>query len=106
MDIENSLEEKIKRTDRRVQEILMQCQRDQEEFSQILLELGTSTQELQEHFSDPSHFSPSEWEEIEAEKNKWDEMLENELQQIRNPSEIEKKMGERRNIQEHWLFVR
>jgi chromosome segregation ATPase len=106
MTMQNTLEEKIQSTDRRVKEILEEVEKTSAELDLILEELEATPGDLEEFFADPLRFSALEWEEIESEKKKLDEHLDCEMDNVRDPAKVRKKFAENGHVQQHWLFVR
>jgi hypothetical protein len=106
MAIEEKLEEKIHRTERKLIELSLHIQRLNHEYQDILKELALTPEQLKEFADNPENFPPPIWEQLQNEKKIMNEMLESELNNVRDANKTKKTIAERGNVQQHWLFVR
>lgn len=106
MVIEEKLEEKIHRTERKLIELSLHIQRLSREYQEILDELSLTPEQLKEFAENPENFSPPIWEQLQKEKKKMHEMLESELNNVRDANKTKKTISERGTVRQHWLFVR
>lgn len=106
MVIEQKLEEKIHRTERRLLELSLHLQRLNQEHQKLLEELDLTPEQLKDFVENPENFPPPIWEQLQKEKKEWDEKLDLELKNVRNANKTKSVLSERGTIQQHWLFVR
>jgi uncharacterized membrane-anchored protein YhcB (DUF1043 family) len=106
MSIKEKLEEKIQKTERKLNEVAISLKRLDREYQQLLEELALTPEQLSGYVENPDNFSPPIWEYLQNEKKKLDEKLNLELSHVSDPLKTKKTFSERGNIQPHWLFVR
>lgn len=106
MAIEEKLEEKIHRTERKLVELSLHIQRLSREYQEILEELALTPEQLKEFAENPANFPPPIWEQLQKEKKQMNEKLELELTNVRDANKTKKAIAERGTVQQHWLFVR
>jgi hypothetical protein len=104
--IEETLEEKIHRTDRKLKELLLHMQRLSHKHQEFLDRLALSPEQLKNFVENPASFSPATWEHLQNEKKNWEEQLNLELSHVRDANKTKKTLSERGQVQQHWLFVR
>jgi hypothetical protein len=103
--MKNNIEKKIQETDKKLKEFSITLKQLDLEYQQVLEELALTPEQLQE-FVSPDQFSPIVWEMLQEEQKEWDERLNLELNNIRDPLNTQKAIEEKGHVQQHWLFVR
>lgn len=98
-------EQEIEKLDRRIQELEIQNESLNSEVTQLLGELSLTPEQIHAFVTNPSNFSPENWEEMEKHRNALDAKLKRDLDQIRNPLKA-KAAYKGRQIPPTWLFVR
>jgi hypothetical protein len=106
MVIEEKLEAKIHRTEKKLIELSLHMQRLNCEYQQLLEDLALTPEQLKEFVENPKNFPPPIWEQLQNEKKKMDERLNLELNNVRDANKTKKVIAERGKVQSHWLFVR
>ncbi len=106
MSIKENIESKIQKTEKRLSEFSISLKRLDQEYQELLKELGLTHEQLKEHVENPSNFEVPIWEHLQNEKKMLDEKLNLELNSIVDPLKTQKSLAERGNVQQHWLFVR
>lgn len=106
MSFKEKLEEKINQTERKLNEFSIRLKKLDQELKQILNELELTPEQLKNYVQDPDRFTPPVWEQLQAEKKKWDEKINLEINSLSDPLKTKKTISERGNVQQHWLFVR
>lgn len=106
MAIEEKLEEKIHRTERKLIELSLHIQRLSREYQEILDEWALTPEQLKDFAENPDNFSPPIWEKLQKEKKQMNEKLESELNNVHDANKTKKAIAERGTVQQHWLLVR
>jgi hypothetical protein len=106
MSSKEKLEDKIHKTERKLNELSIILKRLDREYQELLKELSSTPEQLKEYVANPDHFDPPIWEQLQNEKKIWDEKLNLELNSVPDPLKTKKTVSERASIQQHWLFVR
>lgn len=106
MVVKEKLEEKINQTERKLRELSIRLERFDQEYQEILEELGVTPSELTDFASNSDNFPSSTWKELQKEKEQIDLKLNLELNNVRDANKTAKRATERGFIQQHWLFVR
>jgi chromosome segregation ATPase len=106
MAVQEKLEEKIHRTERKLIELSLHIQRLNREYQQLLDDLALTPKQLQEFVDNPNNFSPVIWEQLQNEKKKLDERLNLELNNVHDANKTKAVYSEKGKVQQHWLFVR
>lgn len=106
MALEEKLQDKIQRQQRKMKEISISLERLDRDYQKIFKELALTPEQLQTYMENPENFTPPIWEELQNEKKKLDEGLNLELTRVRDPKKLKKTYSENGSIQQHWLFVR
>lgn len=106
MVIEEKLEEKIHRTERKLMELSLHIQHLHHEYQEILNEFALTPEQIKEFAENSENFPPPLWEQLQQEKKEMDEKLEQELNNVQDTSKTQKTISERGKVQQHWLFVR
>lgn len=104
--MEEKLEEKIQRSERKLLELSLHIQRLNSEYQQLLEELDLTPEQLKIFAENPENFPPPIWEQLQDEKKQWEACLNLELENVRDANKTKKVIAERGKIQRHWLFVR
>jgi len=106
MAIEEKLEDKIHRTERKLKELFLHLQRLDREYQTLLKELDTTPEQLQAFAENPDNFSPALWEELQNAKKELEEKLKLKLDNVCDANKTKKTLSEKGKVQKHWLFVR
>jgi len=106
MVINEKLEEKIHKTERKLIELSIHIQRLDREYKQLLEELALTPEQIKEFAENPENFSPPIWEQLQKEKKLSEEKLNLALNNVRDANNTNKILSEKGKVQQHWLFVR
>ena len=106
MVINEKLEEKIHKTERKLIELSIHIQRLDREYQQLLDELALTPEQIKEFAENPKNFSPPIWEQLQNEKKLAEEKLNLALNNVRDANNTKKTFSEKGKVQQHWLFVR
>lgn len=106
MAINEKIEAKIHRAEKKIRELALQTQRLSREYEKFLDELDLTPEQLKTFIDQPESYSEAIREEVQKEKKKIGERLNLELNNVRNANDTQKTFSERGAIQQHWLFVR
>jgi hypothetical protein len=106
MPLKKALEEKIQHTQLKMQELSVGMEKLEEDYQELLKELGLTSEELQNYAENPDNYSPPIWEQLQNEKKMLDEMLNMSLNNIRDPLKAQEALSERATIKNHWIYVR
>lgn len=106
MSVEEKLEDKIQKTEKRLRELSIIMKRLDREYQKLLEEMDTSPEQLKAYVDNSDNFAPPIWEQLQNEKKKLDEKLNLELSCVSDPTKTKKAISERASVQKHWLFVR
>jgi hypothetical protein len=106
MSVKEKLEEKIQKTDRRLNEFSINLERLDNDYQQMLKDLSLTPDQLKNYVENPNNFAQPVWDELQNEKKKLDEKLNLELNSVVDPLKTKQTTSERGTIQQHWLFVR
>jgi chromosome segregation ATPase len=106
MAIEEKLEDKIHRTERKLLELSLHAQRLNLEYQQLLGEWALTSEQLKEFTENPVNFSSAIWDQLQKEKKELEEKLNLQLNNVRNANKTQDILSEQGRIQQHWLFVR
>lgn len=106
MSLEENLEEKIHRTEKKLKEFSITLSRLESDYQQILKDLNITPDQLANFSENPEDYDQAEWEQLQDVKKKLDEKLNLELSRIYDPQKTKKTLSEKGTIQQHWLFVR
>lgn len=106
MSVEEKLEDKIKRTERKLLELSIFLAQLDNEYQKLLEEMSFTPAYLKEFVGNPDNFAPAVWEELQNEKKQLDEKLNLELSVLPDQVKTKKTLSERASVQKHWLFVR
>ena len=106
MTLKKALEEKIQHTQVKMQELSVGMEKLEEDYQELLKELGLTPEELQNYAENPHNYSPPIWEKLQNEKKMLDEKLDLALNNIRDPLKAQEALSERATIQNHWIYVR
>lgn len=106
MVVEEKLEDKIQRTEKKLKELSFHMQRLNRDYQQLLNDLALTPEQLKEFVEDPNNFSPLIWEQLQNEKKKLDEWLNLELNNVHDANKAKTVYSEKGKVQQHWLFVR
>lgn len=105
MFLNDQLEERIQHNEKKFQELGIQIEKLDEDINKFMGELPLTIEQLNTFLADESNFTEEEWQELQNLRQKLDEKLQRELDNIRNPVKIKKNYDDR-NVQRHWLYVR
>lgn len=105
MSTEKKLEDQLKNAQKKLKEVGIQTERLDRTSQQLLKAFGVTSQELAEALSDPTRFTPEEWEELKIQKKKLDDKLKLEMSLVRDPRKVKSSLSSLQT-QPHWLFVR
>lgn len=106
MSFKEKLDEKVLKTQRKLNEFSIHLKRLDREYQQLLEELALTPEQLKNHIENSENFSPAIWEQLQNEKKRLDEKLNLELNSIPDTLKTQNTTSERGNVQQHWLFVR
>ncbi|MBA2369103.1 MAG: hypothetical protein H0V82_08795 [Candidatus Protochlamydia sp.] len=106
MSLKKALEEKIQNTQLKMQELSIGMEKLEDDYQELLKELGLTSEELQDYAENPNNYSPPIWEQLQSEKKMLDEKLNLALTNIRDPIKAKEALSERAAIQNHWIYVR
>ena len=104
--IEEKLEEKIHRTDRKLAELLIRLEQIQQQHHEIINDLNATPEDLIAFSQNRDNFSAETWEQLQEEKKQIEQWLHLQLSNVRDPCKAKKATDERAAVQQHWLFVR
>lgn len=104
--IEQKLDEKIQRMDKRLKELAQLSQKIERDYQEMMKDLGLTPEELSKYFENRENFTQETWEQMEAEKKILDERLNLELDSLADPGKTKRSLSEKGRIMQHWLFVR
>lgn len=100
-----SEDNKTKQNEKRLHELTMEFERLNKETSQFLKSLKVTPKQLTTFIEDKDKFSEKNWEMLQKERKKLEEKLDLELNNIKDPKQVEKKFNER-CVAPHWIFCR
>lgn len=106
MAIEEKLEERIHKTERKLIELSLHIQRLNREYQEILDDLALTPEQLKSFVENPANFTPPIWEQLQKEKKAMEEKLNLELNNVRDANKAKSTIAEKGKVQQHWLFVR
>lgn len=106
MSVEEKLENKIQRTERKLLELSIIMKRLDREYQKLMEELSCTPEQLKAYVENSENFSPPIWEQLQKEKKMLDEKLNLELSCVPDLAKTKKTISERGTVQQHWLFVR
>lgn len=106
MPLKKALEEKIQHTQLKMQELSVGMEKLEEDYQELLKELGLTSEELQNYAENPDNYSPPIWEQLQNEKKMLDEKLNLALNNVRDPLKVKQALSECGTIQNHWIHVR
>lgn len=98
--------EKIRQSDRKLLELLLQIERLDHNYKSLLKELNFTRESLKEYVENPDNFSPSLLEYLKNEKKQLDDKLNSELNHVPDVNKTQQTLSEKGQVQQHWLFVR
>lgn len=105
MFFQDKLEEKIKNNKKKALEIDIRLEKLDHDITKFLEELPLSIEQLNIFLANHENFTQEEWEALQHIKQRLDERLQRELDNIRNPNKTKKSL-EGLRVQRHWLHVR
>jgi len=106
MSVEEKLETKIQKTERKLLEMSIILKRLDREYQKLLDEMALTPEQLKAYVENPENFAPPIWEQLQNEKKMLDEKLNLELSCVPDLAKAKKTISERGTVQQHWLFVR
>ncbi len=104
--IEEKLQEKINKTDRKLVELNLHIQQLNSDYQEYLNEIALNPEELKEFVENSDNFSPDLWTQLHNEKKEMEERLNKELNNVNDAKKTQDAMSERGKVQPHWVFMR
>lgn len=105
MSLNSTLEEQIKKQEKRVQEIVIRMENLDRELDELFVDLKVTPEQLDTFISDKNNFTDENWEQLQNLRKVLEEKLQRELDNIRDPLKIKQTYSDR-NVGRHWIFVR
>jgi len=106
MSHDEELYGKFENMQQKINELLILSENLNNNYQKILEQLDLSDQQLTSFVENPENFSEKEWEDLEAEKKKMQEMLDLQMSHLQDPKKVQKKYSQRKRVKSNWLFVR
>lgn len=103
---EENSEQRIETNEKKIAVLRMRLERFEKAFQEVYEDVDITPKELTDYLNTPTNFEPEVWMHMENFRAELDQKLSNELANIRNPFKTSQKYAERKEIQNHWLFVR
>ncbi len=104
--MQEEINKKIQATENRMRECSLSLERLNQEYQQLLNDLGLTQEQLKARVENRDHYTPQEWEEMQQEQKRLDEKLNLELAHLTDPLKTKEAFSSVKTIQQHWLFVR
>ncbi len=102
----HQIDEKIEQHEKKIKELSIQTETLEREFSQLLADLNVTRDQLRVYVENKSHFSDTDWEEMEKRKQELDQKLLLQLRSIVDPLKSRKALQGQKDIKPQWLFVK
>lgn len=106
MSKEDELYQKYQSTQQKLKELAIMSESIERNYQALLKNLDLTPQELKSYMENPNNFTPIEWEDLQKEKEKMDEMLKLQLTTVCDPRKTKKKYAEKARVRQNWIFVR
>lgn len=100
-----SLETKIKKNEQKAEALFQEILTLYQQEKIFLDELKVTPEQLTTFISAKENFTEQNWETLNFEKQKLDQKLQTELNNIRNPKKTKKAYSEKK-IEGHWLYIK
>ncbi len=91
---------------RKLKELLILSEKLDNNYQKLLDDLSISEDQLINFIDNPENFTENEWNDLQAEKETMEKMLDLQLSQVKDPNENKKKYSQRKRVQSNWIFVR
>ena len=88
-----------------ITKLAIQIENLDQEIASFLQELQVTPEQLTAFVENEDNFTPSNWQDIVKSKKAFEDKLERELENIRNPKKVKKTLTEL-NVPRHWIAVR
>lgn len=101
-----SMEQKIENNEKKIAVLKMRLERYEKGLQEFFENVNVTPRELTDYLQTAANFEPEVWAHLEAFRAELDEKLQKELQNIRNPAKTSQTYAERKDIRQHWLYVK
>jgi hypothetical protein len=105
MDGEQQLKQRIEKNGLAIQELAIRMENLDREIADFLKELKVTPEQLTAFVENEKNFTEANWKEVVKHKKAFEDKLQREIENIRNPSKTKKALAEL-NIPRHWIAVR
>lgn len=99
-------ENKTKNLEKKIHELTLEVERQNEAISKLFIEIGCTPEELHLFLKNPENFSPQEFEILKELQRLVSEKSDLSLSAHYSPSQNKQKMEERKEVAPHWIFCR